>query len=822
MQFRVSKLMEKKKDTSLGSANAYDLRRSDIETQSRKQATSSLVDPRKAKRIEKHTLPSRSPVRFKLEKKVGSGFLRRSDGGKKMVAVRDLPNIMSTNEKAANSSKQSSEDVGGRKRKTVDAIQFKALFKAKRTRTASGVEGTPPQANTSRNKDVGKELQIKNSVRVQEAPVKGREAFSEGRVFDLDQIEHGDRRQTKSLDDESIKSDNHTLHTSSYRHENDLQNQQELDTCHKGEEAFEKAKRERDEQRASLENEYIIDKSFIYVLYRNPSIRSEKLNIIERKFAKRLEEHKRLWEIRLEELKATMPAAVGHVAAENAFSLHGSQHETRVVPSRNPEVAYALPENPIEAQSHDEPVCEEMCAATEQIGEVPAQQLDDDIEVDVVEKDDSNHDNSKESTSGSDVSHAVEDHDKTGANDMAPHVDSGGMEMPVGNYHKGNDEDGTVRLDASHVLEDRPEMVNNVAPEVEFAEIGTEAGTCDKKNAEDVDTFPHTPDVGDDHNETGPDDVLPHVESAEMAIPVEKVNAEGSIIRPDALHTNIDHNDSGGFYSDNPVSAAISLDKTPSAQPVPSPASEYEIQNKSLQLEQLPDNEVQDDEIRIGNLQPSAASQLDQIIPDDEPDFPSSTDPMVAENPSDTLPPSGQLIEPTCEEPVLTVPESGENLEENLVTAAAATPHEERQPHLATSVAPTPPVNALNMFDNIPSQVSPQMSNQTHPLQAEVERLYTVKDNVTKLYQEMCEDLTPGHPVSRAELTQQLPRVSVSPSVRIFHGQSSGNQKPPQPPLPQPQPQLRPQRPPLQIVHQPAALFSTTPSRLRPPPALLH
>ncbi|KAJ0450473.1 putative aconitate hydratase [Helianthus annuus] len=66
---------------------------------------------------------------------------------------------------------------------------------------------------------------------------------------------------------------------------------------------------------------------------------------------------------------------------------------------------------------------------------------------------------------------------------------------------------------------------------------------------------------------------------------------------------------------------------------------------------------------------------------------------------------------------------------------------------------------------------------------------------------------------SRTEIMQQLHRLLVSPSVRIFHGQSLGIQQPLQPPL---------SRPPLQIVHQPAALFSTTPSRLQPLPALLH
>ncbi|XP_035830202.1 uncharacterized protein LOC110875400 [Helianthus annuus] len=138
--------------------------------------------------------------------------------------------------------------------------------------------------------------------------------------------------------------------------------------------------------------------------------------------------------------------------------------------------------------------------------------------------------------------------------------------------------------------------------------------------------------------------VLPYVESAEVAKPaVKEENAEDSIILPAALHANEDHNVSFCSDSGNPVCAAISQDKTPSV---------HEIKSEPLQLEQLPDSGIQDEEINVCNLQPSGASQLDQIIPDDEPDFPSSTDPTVAENPSDTLPPSEPLLEPTVEDNV--------------------------------------------------------------------------------------------------------------------------------------------------------------------------
>ncbi|KAI3683515.1 hypothetical protein L1987_84021 [Smallanthus sonchifolius] len=797
----------------------------------------------------------------------------------------------------------------------------------------------------------------------------------------------------------------------------------------KGKEELEKIKIERDKKGASLENGYKVDRSLIRTLYRNPSISCEKIKLLEREYANTLEEHFRSWEIRLEELKETM------LAADQ---------------SGNPEVAPTLPENSIEAQSHDEPVCEgandivstgshtserQMVNAkvsSEQIGEVPAQQLDDDMEVDVAEKVDSSHENAKGGASSPDVSHAVEDYNETGASDMGPYVNCGDLEMPAGDYNKENGEDcqktvdvepevesaetgmpagacnkenaedGEIYPDKPDVGDNHNEISSNVLPRVESAETGppagtwdkedaedgeivgddhnetspndvplrvesaetgmpggtwdkedaedgeivgddqnetspndvrlrvesaetgTPGGTCDKEDAEDGEIYPDKPDVGDDQNETSPDDVAPRVESAETGTPAgtwDKEDAEDGEIYPDKPDVGDDHietspndvpprvesaetgtpagtydkenNDSCSSNSSNPVCAAVLQDQTPSVQSVSSPASDHldpiipEIEDETLQLEQLPNSGFQDEEINVGDLQQPGACQIDLIVPDDEPDFPASS---VAENPSDTVPPSSPLLEPIREGPALTVPQSGENMEEN-PAAAAETPQEEHQSGVATSVALAPLVNALNMFDNLTNQVNPQMPTPTDPLQAEVERLYTVRDSVTKFHQERkqkldsdcekeiaelvaqirlkyearhleadaaynaknmeletnikrvimnkilaeafrskCQDLTPsGHPgmqqVPQAELMHHLLRLSGSPSTRHFHGvsssspgQSSGNQQPPQPPQPpplplqQPQSQLRPQLP-LQIVHQPAALFSSTPTR---------
>ncbi|XP_076930004.1 uncharacterized protein LOC143594623 isoform X2 [Bidens hawaiensis] len=827
-------------------------------------------------------------------------------------------------------------------------------------------------------------------------------------------------------------------------------------------EAFEKSNREWDEKRVSIETDYKVDKSIIIALYNsNLLMRSGKLILKEREFANNLEEHERLKEIRHKEL--------------NEISLQGSHDETG-----HPEVAPT-----VEVQSDGEPVCEgahftestgsHAAISSEQMGEVQALQVGDEMEIDVAEKVDTGLGNSKGGFSSPDASCAncgdvetsvgnynkesdvdgiagldenghnetdkndvaphvdtddvempagnynketdEDDHNETGVNDMAPHVRSCGMEMPAGNYNKENDEDDhnetgandmtphvssngvempagndhkengkdgtvahdendhnetgendivphlsgdvqvpagtfnkenddvTVGIDASHSAKDchetvdvQPEVesaemktpaVDDVAPEVEHSAMETPAGTCDKEDAEEGEILPDSPDVGDDNNESSPNDVLPRVEPAEMATPAD----------------NEDHSASCGSGSNNPVL---------------SPASEHEIQNDPLQVEQIPDTGVEDEDINIANqhdqiiprvesdmlspvsvvqdkqvntidLQPSSADKLDQTILDDEldvtvaekssdtvqhdqnisdvePDMQPSgagqvdqmitddeTDLAVAENLSDMAPQTGPLLEPVCEEPNLTVTQPGENTEE-VPVSVPATETEQQCSLVATSVAPAPLANAFNMFDNLTNRVNPQITNQTDPLLAEVERLNFIKDIVSKSYHDekqklksecekeiaevvaqirlkyeakqqhtdldymlknmeletnikwvnmnrilaeafksKCQDLTPGHPGIQVSQAESLLRRFSGTSMMHYQGASSssagqslGNhQSPPPPPLPQQQPHPRPQFPqpqppqqqsqlrqlPLQIVHQPSALFSSMVSR---------
>ncbi|CAI9270752.1 unnamed protein product [Lactuca saligna] len=82
-----------------------------------------------------------------------------------------------------------------------------------------------------------------------------------------------------------------------------------LESTEKLSEAMEEFNREWDNRRAYLENEYRVDKDIIHHLYKNPSIILEKLRLLDKEFAKKIEEHGRDKDIHLKELKSTLIAA---------------------------------------------------------------------------------------------------------------------------------------------------------------------------------------------------------------------------------------------------------------------------------------------------------------------------------------------------------------------------------------------------------------------------------------------------------------------------------------------------------------------------------
>ncbi|KVI00190.1 Chromo domain/shadow, partial [Cynara cardunculus var. scolymus] len=498
-----------------------------------------------------------------------------------------------------------------------------------------------------------------------------------------------------------------------------MQNECKDDLATKDQKEMERFNREWDEKRMLLENDYKVEKALIRTLHSNPSVRSEKLKSLDKVFANNLEEHDRMREIHLKDLMAKLSAGEGQIIANcipsfsegranNELTLHESQHENQMVHSGNSiQEAQDVPEadpisstNLIEVQNHDR-----MIEPSVSLGDLDGGN----VKVNAI--------------SLEFVGARIEDQPKsgknlhTGANLVEPNgllleEEPGTMVEPsnrVGNAHDGVNNIGSTgshtsekqRADAtvsSVPTEENPAQQhdgidNNVVGHVDSVESGVPEVDSNEENAKGGNTspavkdcnetgpgdmLPHVDSAVKDRNETGPVDMQPHVDFAEMGTLAGNCNkdtGQDSTIIPDTLHVE-DQNDSCGSSSSNSPSAAVSPDKTPTVELVASPASDHsmptipEIQNESLQLQQLPcsgsqDKEGQPDpssvaEIDVDNLQPVDAGQVGQINSEDPPlepldelSFPLSTDLPIAENQSDILPASGILLEATREEPTL-------------------------------------------------------------------------------------------------------------------------------------------------------------------------
>lgn len=364
------------------------------------------------------------------------------------------------------------------------------------------------------------------------------------------------------------------------------------DVSRKDLDEIEKYNREWEMERVNLVNDYSVDEALIRFLHNsNTAVRSEKLKMLEREFAKKLEEHERMRETHLRNLESTLLAREGQVAADNELSVHQSQNEIHVAPSGNPEVHPTISGNAIKAQSHDEPVHDvSMCnpimmeddgaddvestsshtsekqtadatVSSVSIGELPAQRLDH-KEHDVAGADAivvseyigefpaQQHDDVANDAAGKvslvetevlevniSQQHAIIDGNEIGPSDVAPHDDSGETVMPAGNLREENVEGMlTINHDTPHAVEDGNETSpNDVEPHVEFGEMPTQAGNCSKENAVD------------------------------------------SIISPDTLHSGEDHNGSRGSGDSNAPAADVSQDKTALVQQFASPPSDHSV-----------------------------------------------------------------------------------------------------------------------------------------------------------------------------------------------------------------------------------------------------
>nr|XP_043609480.1 helicase protein MOM1-like isoform X2 [Erigeron canadensis] len=485
--------------------------------------------------------------------------------------------------------------------------------------------------------------------------------------------------------------------------------------------------------------------------------------------------------------------------------------------------------------------------------------------------------------------------------DMAVNTDLSEMEMLLVDSNKEHASLGGNCLDRSHAREDGDKTApNDVVPDVNSEEMGMPDGNCEQESAEDRTISADTLHAAEGNNEVSHTDVGSHVDSAQALKPADNYNEENigdNDARPDtSSHAFEDNDDLCGSNNNNSLSADVLSDKTLLVRASPTPPSDHtmqtilEIENVSQQVQQPPDTGVQDKDgqVDLSSLAETTTGQPGEITLEDSPldshnemMLPSSTYPLVLQNHSNILPPSGLFVEHSTE-PTVIVSQSGESLEEHPI--AAETLLGEHESNLPSSDAPPLP-SPINPIDrsNFLNQVGARTPNYGDPLQVEEEQLRIENHNVTQSYEvnrqrlnsdcekeikeaiaqiclkyeamqkeadaafhakrkeldtylkrvlmnkilasafrAKCQDLTPPvrfgmQQVSQPGLMQQLHRVSGPSSVRLSpviastsSGQASGSQQTTPPPS---LPRSLPPQPPLQIVHHPEALFSSTPSR---------
>ncbi|KAL7615548.1 hypothetical protein Lser_V15G02487 [Lactuca serriola] len=612
------------------------------------------------------------------------------------------------------------------------------------------------------------------------------------------------------------KSTDQKMSTESQQNQNvEVSVAENLESTEKLSEEMEEFNREWDDRRACLENEYKVEKAIIRTVHKNPSKRTEKLRLLDKEFAKKIEEHERDKDIHLKELKATL-------LADNMDADVAAKPETSVSIG-NP--GDKMTETPLELDGG---------RVQDQSKERGSLGIGDDIEST------GSHTSEKQMVDATVLSSSV----------VEAEVE---VEVPPCQHETVDDVAGVVNEEIP-----AQEGGDGIGNDVE----SVEADVNQENNSKGEGSGAEVADRVDDTGETGVpggDEIREHEEDRTR--------------KHDEAHAveEQEQNDSCGSSSSNQPSAGVPHDDTPSVQlvasqpPDPPMPTVLETENESV-LEQLLDLGVQEKE---GQGDPNSEEQQQ---PHDDP---------MAENQTDTQPAN----ETTCENDV-NAPDTVNNQETGQQEEQVSTQNSNPPEITNQNTSQAQPV--INLFD-LPNQaaVAPRIPHHGDPLQAELERLFAHRDNVTKFYEDTkqrmksecekeiadmiaqinlkyeakfkgaeeafqlrkkeldttvnrvmmnrilaeafrakCQDHNHSGPgmqkVSQPGLMQQLHRFSVRPSVSVgvvssSPGQSSGRQQTPPPPPPPSSspPPPPPPPPPLQIVHQPAALFSNT--VIRPP-----
>nr|GEW08820.1 helicase protein MOM1-like isoform X1 [Tanacetum cinerariifolium] len=268
------------------------------------------------------------------------------------------------------------------------------------------------------------------------------------------------------------------------------------DIARKERNEIDKFDREWNEKKMSIVNEFELEKTLIRYLYkRNLSVRSEKLNLVDKNFADELNKHEKSRQVVVnDEISLNRPANETQI-----LDLVESEKENQ----ERREVAHDLLGNPTEAESRK--TSNDMVSDSDQMGIPAANDLTPHIEyvdgshavkdpngtgpnhvapnVESAESAGNCNQDKAPYDYSADMSHAVEDPNKNGSNDTSLHADSDQMGIPAAN-------DLTQHIEyaeGSHAVEDPTRTgPNHGAPNVESPELGIPAGNCNPEKAHDT------------------------------------------------------------------------------------------------------------------------------------------------------------------------------------------------------------------------------------------------------------------------------------------------------------------------------------------------
>ncbi|GJX71448.1 hypothetical protein Tco_0308619 [Tanacetum coccineum] len=396
---------------------------------------------RKSPSFQKQMGPTtRSAVKKKPEKseKIGSTPLRRSESGKNCVDV-PASNVKSIEKSMVTEEGSRDSNGGSKKRKRYDAGEFKSrkslrFQKQMGPTTRSAAKKKPEKSEKIGSTPLRRSERGKNPVDVPALNVKA--------CYKPQQV----RVETVPLNQQEQKRENHGL-----SNEEALQSSGQIleeDIARKERNEIDKFDSEWDEKKKTIVNDFSLEKTLI----RN---RQDSFNDL---------------------LKAKLKddCRTGVVNDENFFKWASTRDPDYVV------VNLSDSNNDMVSDSHTSE--KHMANATGLDTTVFSEQLEISSKADADATHDADIDMAPNDYSA-DMSHAVEDPNKNGSNDISLHADSDQMGIPAAN-------DLTPHIeyaDGSHAVEDpngtRP---NHVAPNVRSVELGIPAGNCNQEKAEDT------------------------------------------------------------------------------------------------------------------------------------------------------------------------------------------------------------------------------------------------------------------------------------------------------------------------------------------------